>query len=359
MLESTLCDHDESESDCSAKSLECLAYNQTCGVCTELAAKDPAYASNLSNSDFARLFPPAPNSPLFLSFIDNDLLSIDISSDPADRNRLFLVSFKPYSCYGMIYRFGLSDREVCAIASTSFRRKITKRPGTELFFANYSRVELKPSAFKTRAYSLFSRSSSPLPTLTGDNGSISSRTSGYKDDVSVPDKYSFEYWGVQYLWRRRRLRRSMSAASALTDSSGASTEQSADEFDLLATCHHVAHRHITIATLARSGRSLSWELRFIQASLPNEDRNPRARAEVILTTASCIVRREHLVLAPPQSQEYHYTHKGLHSIPHHRSPLGIRAGGLRISVELLTWRTLKREMSGVWNDVSGVLKTKK
>ncbi|KAK9376980.1 uncharacterized protein V1513DRAFT_429271 [Lipomyces chichibuensis] len=360
MLETAISDHDESETDCSVKSSASLAYNQVCAVCTELAANDPAYASNLSHSDFARLFPPAPNTPLFLSFVENDMLSIDISSDPAQRNRLFLVSFRPFSSYGMVFRFGFSDREVCAIASRSFRRKITKRPGTELYFANYSRVELKPSAFKTRVPSVISRSSSTLPTSPGDNGSISSRSSGNRDEVSIPDKYSFEYWGVQYRWHRRRLRRSMSTSSALTDSSGASNDEFAEEFDLVASDHNVGHRNIAIASLVRSRQSPSWELCFTQASLPNEDHNPRARAEVILATASCITRREHLTLAHPHPQDDQNTNKaGLHHDTHHRIPLGITAGGYRISVELLTWKALKHEMSCVWNDVSGALKTKK
>ncbi|KAK9240300.1 hypothetical protein V1525DRAFT_395571 [Lipomyces kononenkoae] len=343
----------ESLSDCSIVSSEYLAYDQACAACTELAANDPAYASNLSHSDFARLFPPAPNTPLFLSFIKNDLLSIDISSDPTERNRLFLVSFRPYSSYGKIFRFGFSDREVCAIASRPFRfsRKISKRPDTELYFANYSRVELKLSDFKTRVYSLNSQSSSTLPTSPDDDGSILSRSSRNKDDLCLPDKYSFEYWGVRYFWHRRNIRRklhrTMSTVSALTDSSGASNEESVDRFDLVAT----GHRNTTIAYLVRPRQSAPWELHFTQASLPNEDRNARARAEVILATASCITRREHLILEPVAN--------GLHPDTHPRSSVWLTAGSYRISLELLSWKTLKREMSTVWNDVSGVLKTRK
>ncbi|KAK9367160.1 hypothetical protein V1509DRAFT_640871 [Lipomyces kononenkoae] len=345
--------HRESLSDCSIVSSEHLAYDQACTVCAELAANDPAYASNLSHSDFARLFPPVPNRPLFLSFIKDDLLSIDISSDPADRNRLFLVSFRPYSSYGIIFRFGFSDREVCAIASRPMRRstrKISKLPDTELYFANYSRVELKPSDFKTRVYSLNSLSSSLLPTSPDDGGSILSRSSRNKDDLTVPDKYSFEYWGVRYFWHRRNLRRTMSTASALTDSSSSSSEEFVDRFDLIVA----GHRNTMIAYLVRPRQSSPWELYFTQASLPNEDRNSRARAEVILATASCITRREQLILAPPVA-------KGFDPDTHHRSPIWLTAGGYRISLELLTWKTLKREMSTVWNDVSGVfvLKTRK
>ncbi|KAK9447154.1 uncharacterized protein V1518DRAFT_118235 [Limtongia smithiae] len=306
-----------------------------------------ASSSTLLPADFHRIFYAASGrpGPIYISALDDGILTADESPDPSLCRRLYIAAFDTY--VGAIFRLGFDGRRVCTITDERCHHHVHRNPKDDtslrIEFANYMRVKLNPS------YRVRHRSSStpsllpPSPTASVRPGmsrsvseapscisQVSQASSHSGRHISFSSAYEFEFWGMRFVWRGVRAHKS--PVASVHNENGVSGANSFD-LQMISRLLPTSAKHTVVAHLEREpSQPEMWKLSLEDLSITAPDF--ASAAEVFVATAMILIQREALAyrLLPIKDA---YVGK--------RLAVGFYVGKMRIQMELMPWKVLTEE----------------